>query len=75
MSTHNSLLPTTMNRTKVQSRATMLTPPSTPATIEVATPGRASHWWSRRGAGEAPRLNGVDRDPDLAAAHVFLRLR
>ena len=75
MSTHHSLLPTTMNRTKVQSRATMLTPPSTPATIEVATPGRAPRWWSRRRSGEAPRLSRVDQDPGLAAARLFLGLR
>jgi hypothetical protein len=75
MTIQHQLLPTTMNRTMVQSRATVLTPPSTPAAIEVAAPRRAPHWWSRRRSGEAPSLGRIDQDPGLAASRLFLWLR
>lgn len=75
MSIQHHLLPTTMNRTKVQSRATVLTPPSTRAPIEVAAPRRAPHWWNRSRSGEAPTLSRIDQDPGLAAARLFLGLR
>ncbi len=75
MSTHHSLLPTTMHRTNVQSRATVLTPLSAPANVEVATPGQAPHWWNRRRSGEAPTLSRADQDPSLAAARLLLVLR
>ncbi len=75
MSTHHSLLPTTMHRTKAHSRVMVLTPSSTPATVEAATTERAPRWWSRRRSEETPRLSRVDQDPSLAAARLFLSLR
>lgn len=75
MSTHHSLLPTTMTQTQVQSRATLLTPPSAPARIRIDSPGRKRRWWSRRESGVAPRLSRADQDPGLAATRLFLGLR
>ena len=75
MSIHHNLLPTTMNPTKVQSRATVLTPPSIAAPIEVATPRRAPRWWNRRRSSGAPMVSRADQDPSLAAGRLFLGLR